>query len=301
MLVGRAALDLRAEVAKTVEEAVADAPPVSELDPQLVRALRASGELRLVSPSDRLYERMGGMVASPTPTVAISGDSTSTISQPIGPPRGSRCDKGAAVIQPAVPPPTMTTRRICRSLMPWPPQPFAWHISVFTEDSRRHLRCGTAGPGCKRPFPLNPVSGPPAPPLHPQRPPAEQARFVRGTSLADRGSAWRTCPGSVTPFWPWQRWPREAWRSRRTPPSATATTMPTSPGSTRGWPRAAASCARRASTCRSCPMPEPPTSASSSTWWPTGPRRPARCARSRTAWPPAPRRCRGWAASGYPM
>src|ERR1700743_1955981 len=48
-----------------------------------------------------------GIVASPTPTVPISSDSTSLMSRPLP----SVLPRQAAVIQPAVPPPAMTTRR----------------------------------------------------------------------------------------------------------------------------------------------------------------------------------------------
>src|ERR1700712_5604487 len=50
------------------------------------------------------------MVASPTPTVPISSDSTSWMSRPL--PRV--LDRQAATIHPAVPPPAMTTRRTGR-------------------------------------------------------------------------------------------------------------------------------------------------------------------------------------------
>ena len=47
------------------------------------------------------------MVASPTPTVPISSDSTSLMSSSLP----SVFDRPAATIQPAVPPPAITTRR----------------------------------------------------------------------------------------------------------------------------------------------------------------------------------------------
>src|SRR6185436_4599103 len=65
-------------------------------------------------PRRALKRLIGGMVASPTPTVPISSDSTRRMdsSEPL-----KACDSAAAVIQPAVPPPTITTRRILPSFM----------------------------------------------------------------------------------------------------------------------------------------------------------------------------------------
>ncbi len=48
---------------------------------------------------------IGGMVASPTPTVPISLDSTRVIRVPVA---LRKCARLAAAIQPAVPPPTIT-------------------------------------------------------------------------------------------------------------------------------------------------------------------------------------------------
>ena len=57
--------------------------------------------------------KMVGMVASPTPTVPMASDSISVISSFLA----TRCERAAAVIQPAVPPPAMTTRVIGPSLI----------------------------------------------------------------------------------------------------------------------------------------------------------------------------------------
>src|SRR5581483_7946321 len=51
---------------------------------------------------------MAGMVASPTPTVAISSDSTRVMSSI----RPRTLEMAAAALHPAVPPPAMTTRRM---------------------------------------------------------------------------------------------------------------------------------------------------------------------------------------------
>ena len=57
-------------------------------------------------PSLRLKNRIWGRVASPTPTVPIASDSTKVMSKLRG---ASTEHSPAAVIQPAVPPPTITT------------------------------------------------------------------------------------------------------------------------------------------------------------------------------------------------
>src|SRR5690348_6247596 len=65
-------------------------------------------------PRNALMCRICGIVASPTPTVPISADSIRRISR-CGP---SARASSAAAIQPAVPPPTITTRRIADSFIP---------------------------------------------------------------------------------------------------------------------------------------------------------------------------------------
>ena len=54
---------------------------------------------------------MGGIVASPTPTVPMSGDSITVMAVPVP---GSARASMLAAIQPAVPPPTIAMRLICR-------------------------------------------------------------------------------------------------------------------------------------------------------------------------------------------
>jgi hypothetical protein len=60
------------------------------------------------SPIRLLKSRIGGTVASPTPTMPMSSDST-RVTRACGP--SVRC-RAAAAIQPAVPPPTIRMRRI---------------------------------------------------------------------------------------------------------------------------------------------------------------------------------------------
>jgi hypothetical protein len=75
--------------------------------PSLKVACVAAMNARSSMPSSRWKVCSEGMVASPTPTVPISSDSISWMSS-----SGPRLlDSPAATIQPAVPPPAMTTRR----------------------------------------------------------------------------------------------------------------------------------------------------------------------------------------------
>ena len=79
--------------------------PVDELDAELEGALRCRRKSSSSIFTSRLNCAIAGIVASPTPTMPISEDSTSVIDS-----RGpSTRASAAAVIHPAVPPPAMTT------------------------------------------------------------------------------------------------------------------------------------------------------------------------------------------------
>jgi hypothetical protein len=80
--------------------------PVVEEDAELERRLRLSHELGFVDPKQAVT--IGGIVDSPTPTVPIASDSTSVTATV----RPIVRAIAAAAIQPAVPPPAMTTRWI---------------------------------------------------------------------------------------------------------------------------------------------------------------------------------------------
>src|SRR5689334_17566067 len=89
------------------------------------------------SPRRECQVRMCGMVASPTPTVPISSDSTSRMRTPFR----SAFARPAAVIHPAVPPPTMTTDSMGPSDME--ESPFL-HECALAWHSLRRLMYGRA-------------------------------------------------------------------------------------------------------------------------------------------------------------
>ena len=88
-----------------MDVAVADARPIDELDAQLNVAWVCAINSRSSMPMRRLKKRMCGSVASPTPTMPISLDSMRRIGPTFFPKTEA---SAAAVIQPAVPPPTIT-------------------------------------------------------------------------------------------------------------------------------------------------------------------------------------------------
>src|SRR5690606_25600450 len=88
--------------------------------------------------------RIVGIVDSPTPTVPICSDSTRVT---------SRCSRNwwvsaQAAIQPAVPPPAMTTRLILPSLMLFPPQGLAMPVN-----GGDGMRCDLSAPATRAPPP----------------------------------------------------------------------------------------------------------------------------------------------------
>src|SRR5690606_15935890 len=92
-----------------------DALPICQFSnemPSLMVPCTAAMNSCSLMPSIWWKLRKVGTVASPTPTVPITSDSTSTMSSTLP----SILDSAAAAIQPAVPPPAMTTRLTCR---PW--------------------------------------------------------------------------------------------------------------------------------------------------------------------------------------
>src|SRR6202030_890792 len=81
---------------------------------------------------NRNKSMMGGIVASPTPTVPISGDSMTVMTLPVP---GRARAKMLAANQPAVPPPTIAMRLICL-------------VSLIVQA----LRIANESPGEDRPF-----------------------------------------------------------------------------------------------------------------------------------------------------
>ena len=87
--------------------------PIRRQSVNLMPSLYVACVWRTKSPSLMLRKRsrsmIGGMVASPTPTVPMSGDSITAIAVPVP---GRARARMLAAIQPAVPPPTMAMRWI---------------------------------------------------------------------------------------------------------------------------------------------------------------------------------------------
>src|SRR5688572_10044420 len=106
--------------------------------PSLNVALVAFMNSASLMPSMRLKLMMSGMVASPTPIVPISSDSTSVMETSFG---SSRLESAAAVIHPAEPPPAMTIcfRRACmRSFLVLPEVPHQVEHVVVVSRHRFH-------------------------------------------------------------------------------------------------------------------------------------------------------------------
>ena len=100
-----------ADLPEGVDVAVADPAQFSKRMPSLKLDWVSRTNARSSMPSSWWKVRAVGMVDSPTPIVPISSDSTRMMSS-----RGPSCrPSAAATIQPAVPPPAMTTRLIAGS------------------------------------------------------------------------------------------------------------------------------------------------------------------------------------------